>query len=295
MNFVKRNKGLTALVVAAGIGILAWLAFGYFGIQAAFIDNVVEEDGPVFDVVATDAGAAAPAEVPTTPPVQSADAEAGTVVGDDEPAAPTDGGPDPAAAAAIAAAEAEAEAADDTPADSEADAADATASDTAADVDTAVDATASDVDTATDTAADVDTAAEPTATAEPTPVPTATPIPEPTATPEPEVGVVRTIAAGGFSSLNGYTVNGEALVLNNGTEQRFLQLQNFASDNGPDLKVYLRAASGEFISLGDLRGNIGDQSYEIPVEVDLGVFTNVEIWCERFSAGFGVATLTPSA
>ena len=80
-------------------------------------------------------------------------------------------------------------------------------------------------------------------------------------------------------------------MLNNGTEQRFLRLENFVSDNGPDLKVYLRADNGEFISLGDLTGNIGDQNYEIPVGVDLDVFRNVEIWCERFSAGFGVATL----
>ena len=81
-------------------------------------------------------------------------------------------------------------------------------------------------------------------------------------------------------------------MLNNGTEQRFLRFENFVSDNGPDLKVYLRAANGEFISLGDLSGNIGDQNYEIPVDVDLSVFSQVEIWCERFSAGFGFATLS---
>ena len=71
-----------------------------------------------------------------------------------------------------------------------------------------------------------------------------------------------------------------------------MRFENFVSDNGPDLKVYLRAADGSFVSLGDLSGNIGDQNYEIPVDVDLSVFSNVEIWCERFSAGFGVATLS---
>ena len=98
--------------------------------------------------------------------------------------------------------------------------------------------------------------------------------------------------SGSFSSLNGYTVSGDVQVLNDGTEQRFLRFPDLNSDNGPDLKVYLRADNGEFISLGDLKGNIGDQNYEIPVDVDLSVFSNVEIWCERFSAGFGVASLT---
>ena len=88
-----------------------------------------------------------------------------------------------------------------------------------------------------------------------------------------------TLSSGTFSSLPGYTTSGDALVLNNGTEQRFLRFENFATDNGPDLKVYLRAANGDFVSLGDLSGNIGDQNYEIPVGVDLSVFSSVEIWC----------------
>ena len=67
---------------------------------------------------------------------------------------------------------------------------------------------------------------------------------------------------------------------------------DFVSDNGPDLKVWLRAENGDVVSLGDLRGNIGDQNYEIPVDVDLSVFNTVQIWCERFSANFGSAVLT---
>ena len=124
---------------------------------------------------------------------------------------------------------------------------------------------------------------------EPTPEP---PVEEPPAEEQNQPGEVVTLSSGTFSSLPGYTTSGDALVLNNGTEQRFLRFENFATDNGPDLKVYLRADNGEFISLGDLAGNIGDQNYEIPVGVDLDVFSNVEIWCERFARGFGVATLS---
>jgi hypothetical protein len=104
-------------------------------------------------------------------------------------------------------------------------------------------------------------------------------------------GEVVTLAQGSFTGYTGHEVVGSALVLNDGTEQRFLRLENFESTNGPDLNVYLRASDGEFVDLGDLKGNIGDQNYEIPVDTDLGRFNTVEIWCVRFSVLFGDATL----
>ena len=105
-------------------------------------------------------------------------------------------------------------------------------------------------------------------------------------------GEIVTLASASFTGINDYSVVGDAAVLNNGTEQRFLRFTNFVSDNGPDLKVYLRAADGSFVNLGDLSGNIGDQNYEIPVDVDLNVFSTVEIWCERFNSGFGFGNLS---
>ncbi len=102
---------------------------------------------------------------------------------------------------------------------------------------------------------------------------------------------VTTLFSGNFTGNSRYEISGDALVLNDGSEQRFLRFENFESSNGPDLKVYLRAADGNFVSLGDLKGNIGDQNYEIPADVDLDVFATVEIWCERFSVGFGQAEL----
>jgi hypothetical protein len=59
-------------------------------------------------------------------------------------------------------------------------------------------------------------------------------------------------------------------------DRRFLRFEGFETDNGPDLNVYLATgppdgSPGDFKDLGDLRGNIGDQNYEIPDDVDLGV------------------------
>ena len=107
----------------------------------------------------------------------------------------------------------------------------------------------------------------------------------------PEEVEIMTLAQGSFTGLTGHTVNGEAVVLNDGTEQRFLRLENFESTNGPDLNVYLRAEDGEIVDLGDLKGNIGNQNYEIPPDVDLERFNTVQIWCVRFGVNFGEAVL----
>jgi hypothetical protein len=45
------------------------------------------------------------------------------------------------------------------------------------------------------------------------------------------------------------------------------------------------------VELGSLKGNKGDQNYEIPAGTDLNKFTAVSIYCERFSANFGTAPL----
>ena len=46
------------------------------------------------------------------------------------------------------------------------------------------------------------------------------------------------------------------------------------------------------MNLGGLKGNIGNQNYEIPPEINLADYTSVVIWCDRFDAAFGAADLT---
>ena len=92
-----------------------------------------------------------------------------------------------------------------------------------------------------------------------------------------------------------HPTSGNALVLGDGSGQRFLRFEQFETDNGPDLNVYLvnSAAGGvdDFIDLGNLKGNIGDQNYEVPTDADLTVYDTVLIWCVRFASPFGEATL----
>jgi hypothetical protein len=84
--------------------------------------------------------------------------------------------------------------------------------------------------------------------------------------------------------------------------KRVLRLTNFMTSNGPDVHVYLVAApdvmddatvkKAGFIDLGSMKGNIGDQNYDVPANVDLSKYRAVTIWCNRFSVNFGTAPLT---
>jgi hypothetical protein len=108
------------------------------------------------------------------------------------------------------------------------------------------------------------------------------------------------ILGGEFSSRNRYTVTGTATVYLLDDGARVLRLEDFASTNGPDLYVYLTAANSadsdaaldmDFVDLGLLIGNIGNQNYPIADDVDLSRYDTVVIWCRRFTVGFGAADL----
>jgi hypothetical protein len=109
------------------------------------------------------------------------------------------------------------------------------------------------------------------------------------------------VATGHFASRNRYTVTGTAAVYEIADGSRTLRLEDFESTNGPDLYVYLAAADHaadddelerDVVDLGRLRGNIGNQNYEIPDDVDLTHYDTVVIWCLRFTSSFGAAGLT---
>lgn len=112
------------------------------------------------------------------------------------------------------------------------------------------------------------------------------------------------VAAEGSFVARSHPAEGRAVVLTDGT-QRFLRFEDFATDNGPDLFVYLSkgttadspedAFDDDFVDLGVLKGNVGDQNYEVPADVDLSEYTTVVIWCRRFTVAFGAADLvTPT-
>jgi hypothetical protein len=48
------------------------------------------------------------------------------------------------------------------------------------------------------------------------------------------------------------------------------------------------------VALAPLKGNHGNQVYNIPDEVDLSTVHSVALWCRRFSVSFGAAALSPT-
>jgi hypothetical protein len=108
------------------------------------------------------------------------------------------------------------------------------------------------------------------------------------------------LASGRFVGL-AHPGSGVAAVVALAEGGRKLTLTKFATDNGPDLRVYLSTKNpaksgelGEFKDVGALKGNAGDQQYDVPSNFDLDRFSNVVIWCRAFSVGFTSASLETS-
>lgn len=106
----------------------------------------------------------------------------------------------------------------------------------------------------------------------------------------PEAPTV-TVAGSGTFVDKGHPGEGTARVLTDGT-QSFLRFEDdFATDNGPDLRVRARV-DGELVDLGELKGNRGAQNYELPAGTDPGAVATVDVWCRRFDYVFTEATLS---
>jgi hypothetical protein len=91
-----------------------------------------------------------------------------------------------------------------------------------------------------------------------------------------------------------HNAEGVAKVITLQDGNRVLRLENLKATNGPDLYVYLATdkSASEFVDLGRLKGNIGNQNYDIPQGTDLTKYNTVLIWCKQFSVLFGSAKLT---
>ena len=76
--------------------------------------------------------------------------------------------------------------------------------------------------------------------------------------------------------------------------KNILRFEDFHSTNGPDLHVYLATdnMASDFVNLGRLKANNGNQNYEIPEGTDISKYDTALIWCKQFSVLFGHAELS---
>ena len=108
------------------------------------------------------------------------------------------------------------------------------------------------------------------------------------------------VVQGSFSDADSFhRGSGSATVFQMGDE-RVLRFEDFTATNGPDLHVILtrdpapssRAEVGsDYVDLGSLKGNMGNQNYEIPTDLDLSDYQGVVIYCMPFHVVFATASL----
>jgi hypothetical protein len=103
-------------------------------------------------------------------------------------------------------------------------------------------------------------------------------------------------ASGSFHSVE-HASAGRATVVRRADGRQVLTLTEFSTSPGPDLRVRLvpgdsddGGADGN-VDLGALKGNRGNQQYELPDGFDPSGSASVVIWCRAFSVAFAAARL----
>jgi hypothetical protein len=144
-------------------------------------------------------------------------------------------------------------------------------------------------------------------TADPTPAPAApdsdsdsAATPTPDSVPD-QVPII--LASSSFIS-HEHATTGTATIVENPDGTRVLALESLDTTNGPDVHVWLSAADAvegfdgwfqaggaDYVDLGTIKGNQGDQVYDIPADVDLSLYRSVSLWCVQFGVSFGAAPL----
>ena len=100
-----------------------------------------------------------------------------------------------------------------------------------------------------------------------------------------------------------HQTSGRATIYKGPDGKQYLRLTDFSTSNGPDVHVLLARSENknlteeivkgqlDSVELGSLKGNQGDQNYDLPASVDLQKYNAAVIYCERYHAVFGVARL----
>jgi Electron transfer DM13 len=107
------------------------------------------------------------------------------------------------------------------------------------------------------------------------------------------------VASGEFVGI-AHEGRGTAAVVELPGGARKLTLTGFETDSGPDLRLYVSTGDpadgdlGDFEDLGELKGNVGNQQYELPRGLDLARHSTVVVWCRAFSVAFTSAALERS-
>jgi hypothetical protein len=114
------------------------------------------------------------------------------------------------------------------------------------------------------------------------------------------------LAAGAFRDVDSiHKGSGDAGLYRLADGNHVLRLEDLDVTNGPDLHVFLvrhpgpasssDVTEGNYVDLGTLKGNIGNQNYAIAAGTDLAGFTSIVVWCKAFGVLFSAAPLAPAS
>lgn len=146
------------------------------------------------------------------------------------------------------------------------------------------------------TVAEVNTAASQTSTTLPEEIET---VPTVEAMPEEPAADPVALRSGSFMDADAsHRGEGIATIYQFPDGQLVLRFEEFKVTNGPDLHVLLSPSAdplneglGDYIDLGSLKGNSGNQNYPIPESVDINQYNSIVIYCSPFHVNFAAAML----
>ncbi len=118
----------------------------------------------------------------------------------------------------------------------------------------------------------------------------------------PEASSPEAVKRGEFRDADDFhTGSGTATIYRLDDGSYLLRLEDFRVTNGPDLRVLLSSApdvesreqlhDAGYIELAKLKGNVGNQNYEITEDTDVASMGSVIIYCKPFQVLFSVAPL----
>ncbi len=100
------------------------------------------------------------------------------------------------------------------------------------------------------------------------------------------------LASGAFRGQSGHTASGGVRVLKTAQGAVVVLGPDFKFDGAPDPKLgfgnngYVKSTQFSI-----LKSNSGQQTYDIPATIDPADYTELWVWCEKYSVPLGVANL----
>ncbi len=100
------------------------------------------------------------------------------------------------------------------------------------------------------------------------------------------------LASGEFRGKSGHAASGGVSVVQTATGAVVVLAPDFKFDGAPDPKLgFGKNGYVKSTQFSVLKSNSGEQTYEIPAAIDPADYTEVWVWCEKYSVPLGVANL----